>query len=400
MKQLSQQFSQKEVEAIRAQFPLLSSYPNLAYLDNAATAQKPESVLRSMDDFYRTSYANVHRGAYDLSERASAAYEGAREDVARFLNVFIKEIVFTSSATAAINLVALATNLQPGDRIALSEMEHHSNIVPWYLLAERSGAKLDWIRVRTDGELVEDSLLGVLSREPRILALTHVSNVTGVRNKIEKIVPLAKNAGATVLIDGTQAAPRLPVRAGEAGEDFYVFSGHKTFGPTGIGVLWGRNLDIDPPVGGGSMISRVRRDHITWAQPPHRFEAGTPPIVEAIGLGAALSWIETLPRERAREHEQALAEKAASGIKDLGGHVLGPGEGIVSFAFPGIHAHDLAEIISRENVAVRAGHHCAEILLDRLGENALVRASFAPYNSPEEVDRLLEGISKSLEIFN
>jgi len=389
----------KETRSIRADFPLLRHLPNLAYLDNAATSQKPESVLQSMDDYYRGYYANVHRGSYHLSEESSAAYEGSREEVARFLKADSKDIVFTSSATAAINLVALATKLHPGDRIALSEMEHHSNIVPWYLLAENCGAELDWIRVRSDGTLDEESLGEVLHREPKVLALTHISNVTGVHNDLQRIVPTAKQFGATVLIDGTQAAPRIALQAGKSGEDFYVFSGHKTFGPTGIGVLWGRNLEeLQPPTGGGSMISRVSKKKITWADSPRRFEAGTPPIAEAIGLGAALRWLEELPRDRILAHERGLAQEAAGAIRERGGRVWS-GEGIVSFALPGIHAHDVAEIIGREDVAVRAGHHCAEILMNRLGERALVRASFAPYNHLDDLQPLLRGIDKSLEIF-
>jgi cysteine desulfurase/selenocysteine lyase len=393
------QLSDPEIAALRRQFPLFQRLPQLAYLDNAATAQTHRSALQAINDYYTNYCANVQRGSYPLAEEASFAYQQARQEVAGFLRAAEEQIVFTSSATAAINLVALATELQPGDKIALSEMEHHSNIVPWYLLAQRSGAEIDWIKVDSQGRLDAQSWQQVIARRPRVLALTQISNVTGVVNPLGELVPEARQAGAVVLIDGTQAAPRLALRAGEHGEDFFVFSGHKTFGPTGVGVLWGRDLPaMEPPLGGGAMISRVSRQRIDWAPAPQRFESGTPPIAAAIGLGAALRWLQNQPRQRFQAHEQDLAQIATERLQQLGAQVWSA-SGIVSFALPGIHAHDAAEIIARQQVAVRAGHHCAEILVRRLGPPALVRASFAPYNSAEQLERLIAGVEQCLEIF-
>ena len=402
------------VDQIRSQFPILSREVHgapLSYLDNSATAQTPECVVEAMSDYYRSSNANVHRGVHTLSEEATALYEGAREAVARLIGADRREVVFTRNATEAVNVAAQSwceANLSEGDRIVLTEMEHHSNIVPWYLAAKRVGARLEWVSIDDDGRLDREAFTRALETAPKAVAITHVSNVLGTLNPIEDLVAEAREAGAMTLIDGAQAVPRVPVAMTAAGADFYVFTGHKLYGPTGIGVLYGRSevLDaLEPFEGGGSMISKVGRDEITWARPPAKFEAGTPMIAEAVGLGRAVEWVEDVGLETIAARERELLDYALPRLSEVPGvRTFGPPpgpdrEGIVSFEIEGIHPHDVSEILDRHGVAVRAGHHCAQVLMDRLGVPALTRASFAAYNTEEEVDRLIEGLVDCRRIF-
>jgi cysteine desulfurase / selenocysteine lyase len=404
----------RSIDEIRAEFPILSRPVHdrpLAYLDNGATAQKPVAVLEALDRFNRRSNANVHRGVHTLSEEATRLYEAARKTVAQHLGADRREVVFTRNVTGAINLVASAwgrANVGAGDRIAITEMEHHSNIVPWYLLARQVGAELDWVPVDGEGRLDLEALGAALERGPKLLAVAHVSNVLGTINPIAEISRMAHDAGALVLVDGAQAAPKLPLEMAETGADFYGFTGHKAYGPTGIGVLWGRGelLDAMPPYeGGGSMIQKVTRDEITWASVPARFEAGTPPIAEAVGLAAAIEWMQDLGMEAIHAHEAELTEYALQRLDEVPGlRVFGPpaGEdrsGIVSFELEGVHPHDVSEILDRHAVAVRAGHHCAQVLMERLGVAATTRASLAVYNTRDEIDRLIDGLLDARRVF-
>lgn len=403
-----------DLARIRADFPILDrriGEEPLAYLDNSATAQTPTQVIGAMDDYYREHNANVHRGVHTLSEEATALYEGARETVARFIGAGRREVVFTRNATAAINLAVQSwaeLELGPGDLVALTEMEHHSNIVPWYLAARRAGARIEWIAVDDNGRIDLDSYREILSEKPKGVGITHVSNVLGTLNPVAEMVAEARAAGAMTLIDGAQATPRVEVDVNAIGADFYAFTGHKLYGPTGIGVLHGRPemLErIEPFEGGGSMISRVGRERITWAEPPAKFEAGTPMIAEAVGLGRAIEWIEATGIEVIAGQEKALLEYALPGLSEVPGiRLFGPRgsadrEGIISFELDGVHPHDVSEILDRHGVAVRAGHHCAQILMDRLEVPALTRASFAVYNSTDEVDRLVDGLLDCRRVF-
>ena len=405
----------RSVEEIRSEFPILGRDVNgvpLAYLDNSATAQKPAAVIDSISEFLRNHNANVHRGVHTLSEEATALYEGARGKVAGLIGAEARDVVFTRNATEAINVAAQAWgegNLQSGDLVVLTEMEHHSNIVPWYLAARRAGADLEWVPVDDQGRLDREAFSKAMEKGPRAVAVTHVSNVLGTRNPVEELVAEARQAGALTLVDGTQAAPRIPVDVDAIGADFYAITGHKLYGPTGVGVLHGRRevLDgLEPFEGGGSMISKVGKDGITWASPPARFEAGTPMIAEAVGLGAAVDWVEELGVEAIGAHEKAVGSYSLERLGEVEGlTVFGPPEGddreaIVSFDFEGIHPHDVAQILDRHGVAVRAGHHCNQVLMERLGVPALTRASFAVYNTPEEVDRLVEGLEDCRRIFS
>lgn len=403
----------RSIEEIRSEFPILERDVNgvpLAYLDNSATAQTPVQVIEAMDDYYRTYNANVHRGVHTLSEEATALYEGARDTVARFIGADRRDVIFTHNATAAINLAVQSwaeLELGEGDLVALTEMEHHSNIVPWYLAARRAGATIEWISIDDDGRLDMDSFREVLARGPKGVGLTHVSNVLGTLNPVADLVSEARAAGAMTLVDGAQAVPRVPVDVAAIGADFYAFTGHKLYGPTGIGVLHGRRemLErIEPFEGGGSMISRVGRERITWAEPPAKFEAGTPMIAEAVGLGRSVEWIQETGLEVIAGQERALLDYALPRLSEvpeitLYGPTGGDREGIVSFELEGVHPHDVAEILDRHGIAVRAGHHCAQILMDRLGVPALTRASFAVYNSPGEVDRLVDGLLDCRRVF-
>jgi cysteine desulfurase / selenocysteine lyase len=404
----------RSVEEIRAEFPILSRRVNgnrIAYLDSGATAQKPEAVIEALDRFWREENANVHRGVYTLSEQATALYERARHTVARHLAAEPREVIFTRNATEAINLVANSwgrANLGPGDRILVTELEHHSNIVPWYLIARERGAELDWAPVTDDGHLDLDAFRALLERGPKLVAVAHVSNVLGTVNPVAEIARIAHDAGAVVLVDGAQAAPKMALDAGEIGADFYAFTGHKAYGPTGIGVLHGRRELLEgmgPFLGGGSMIRQVRRDEITWADLPARFEAGTPPIAEAIGLAAALEWLEGLGLDAVHARDAELATHALERLADVPGlRIFGPPAGrdrggIVSFELEGIHAHDVSEILDRHAVCVRAGHHCAQVLMERLGVPATTRASFGVYSTEEEIGRLVDALHDARRVF-
>ena len=405
----------RSVEEIRAEFPILEREVNgapVAYLDNGATSQKPLAVLDELDRFWREHNANVHRGVHTLSEEATSLYEGARETAATHIGASAREIVFTRNATEALNLVAYSWgrfNVGAGDRILLTEMEHHSNIVPWYLLAQEVGAELDFAPIDDDGRLDMEAFAKLLERGPKLVSVAHVSNVLGTINPVAEIARMAHDAGAVVVVDGAQAAPKLPLDMAALGADFYAFTGHKVYGPTGIGVLFGRRelLEAMPPfIGGGSMIKKVGREKITWADPPTRFEGGTPPIAEAVGLGAAIRWVEALGIEAIHDAETELTGYALEKLAGIEGlTVFGPPAGddrggILSFVLEGVHGHDVAEILDRHGVAVRAGHHCAQILMERLGVPATTRASLAVYNTREEIDRLITGLDDVKEIFN
>jgi cysteine desulfurase / selenocysteine lyase len=404
----------RPIEEIRDEFPILSRRVHgleMAYLDNGATAQKPLAVIEALDRYWRHENANVHRGVYTLSEEATALYERARHTVARHIGAEPREVIFTGNATAAINLVANSwgrANLGPGDRILLTDFEHHSNIVPWYLIARERGAELDWAPLTDEGRLDLDALRSLLERGPKLVAVAHVSNVLGTINPVVEISRLAHDAGALVLVDGAQAAPKLELDVGEIGADFYAFTGHKAYGPTGIGVLRGRRDLLEamgPFMGGGSMIRTVRRDEITWADLPARFEAGTPPIGEAIGLAAAIEWLDGLGLDSVHARDSELATYALRQLSEVPGlRIFGPpaGEdrgGIVSFELEGIHPHDVSEILDRHAVCVRAGHHCAQVLMERLGVAATTRASFGVYNTHEEIDRLVAALHDARRVF-
>ena len=398
--------------AVRAEFPILSRTVNgrpLVYLDNAASAQKPRAVIDTLTAAMEGSYANVHRGLHTLANETTEAFEAARETVARFLNAErADDIVWTKGGTEAINLVAagIGQAIQPGDEIIVSEMEHHSNIVPWHMLRERKGAVLKWAPVRNDGALDMEAFAALLGPKTRVVAISHMSNVLGTINPVAEIVRLAHAAGARVLIDGCQGAVHAAPDVRAIGADWYVLTGHKLFGPTGIGALQGtaEALDSLPPYqGGGEMIETVTKDRVTYAPPPHRFEAGTPPILEAIGLGAALEWLMRFDRAAVAEHERRLYAHARGRLAEVEGlRVLGeaPGKGaILTFTLDGIHAHDIAQVMDRYGVAVRAGLHCCEPLAQRFGVTSSTRASFALYNTLEDADAFVDALVKAREFF-
>jgi len=401
-------------EVVRADFPILGRRINgkpMVYLDSAATSQKPAAVIDVMDDYYRRYNANPHRGVYTISEEATAAYEGARQRVARFINAGSpKEVIFTRNTTEAINLVRFSwgrANIGVGDGILLTEMEHHSNLVPWQLLASEVSARLEFLCIDDDGLLQLDALERQLDGI-RLLAITHQSNTLGTINPIKAITDAAHRAGALVLVDGAQAVPHMPVDVQDLGVDFYAFSGHKMCGPTGIGVLWARRalLEAMPPfLGGGDMIKRVKLTEATWNDLPWKFEAGTPSVAEGIGLGAAVDYLTQFGMDAVRAHERTLVGYAMEKLQDVPGiTVYGPRDpevhgGAISFTLPDIHPHDLATLVDREGIAVRAGHHCTQPLMDRLGVAATTRASFYVYNRPDEVDQLVDGIQKAQKVF-
>jgi cysteine desulfurase/selenocysteine lyase len=402
------------VREVRGQFPLLARKQDgrpLAYLDNGATSQKPVAVIEALDRYWREQNANVHRGVYRLSEEATELYERAREVLAARLGAGRREVVFVRNATEALNLVAYSwgrANVRAGDRILLTEMEHHSNIVPWYQLAAEKGAKLDWAPVTDAGRLDLESLGALLERGPRVVAVAHVSNVLGTINPISEIARMAHDAGALLVVDGAQAGPKLPLDMLELGADFYALTSHKMYGPTGIGALYGRRelLEEMPPfIGGGSMIRHVRRDEITWAQVPAKFEGGTPAIGEAVGYAAAVEWLDAVGLEAAHAHEAEVTRYALERLAEVPGlRLFGPPPGgdragIVSFDLQGVHPHDVSEILDRHAVCVRAGHHCAQVLMDRLGVPATTRASFAVYNTCEEVDRMVDALQDVRRVF-
>ena len=401
------------LEGVAEQFPILArrigEHP-LTYLDSAATAQKPRAVLEAMDDQYRLHNANIHRGVYALAAESTAAFEGAREIVAARIGATAPETIFTRNATEAINLVAYSwgrANVGEGDRILVTQMEHHSNIVPWQILAQERGAHLDWAPVDDAGMLDLDALDELLDREPRLLAVAHVSNVLGTVNPIADIAARAHARGTLVMVDGAQAMPHSAPRMGDLGADFYAFTGHKLYGPTGIGVLYGRRAlleEMPPFLGGGDMIKTVDFQESTWNDLPWKFEAGTSPFTEAVGLAAAVRWLDALGLERVRAHEADVVGYALDRLAEVPGlHVFGPPRehrgAAISFALSGIHPHDVAEILGREGVCVRAGHHCAQPLMRRLGVPATTRASFGVHNTRADVDRLMEGLDRVREVF-
>ncbi|MGC8536393.1 MAG: cysteine desulfurase [Rhizomicrobium sp.] len=401
-----------EVDRIRQDFPILAREvygKPLVYLDNAASAQKPLVVLERMTSFASREFANVHRGVHFLSALATDAYEGARACVRTFLNAGDSaEIVFTKGGTEAINLVAasfIAPNLKPGDEIVLTVMEHHSNIVPWHLLRERHGAVLKWVDVGDDGSLDLDALDAAIGPRTRLLAITQMSNVLGTITPLEEIVKRAHAKGVPVLADGCQGAVHEWVDVQAWDIDFYVITGHKLYGPTGIGALYAKAAHLErmrPYQGGGEMIREVTRDKVTYADPPARFEAGTPPIIEAVGLARALEYLSTLDLKAAHEHERALYTQAREAVREFNWlRVIGdaPQKGaILSFECDGMHAHDVATILDRQGVAVRAGHHCAQVLMDRFGTVSTTRASFAFYNTMADVEALVGALAKAREV--
>jgi cysteine desulfurase/selenocysteine lyase len=393
-----------------ADFPVLP-HTGVAYLDSGATSQTPIPVIEAMDAYYREYRASIHRGVYPLAALATEAYETARVKVAEFAGSAPGETVFTRNATEAINLVAYSwgsANVGAGDLIVVTEMEHHSNLVPWQLLRERTGAELAYVPIDDEGLLIEDELDRLLERGPKLLAVAHVSNVLGTVNPIAGVVARAHAAGAVVMVDGAQAAPHLPLDVHALGADFYAWTAHKAYGPTGIGVLHGRRelLEAMPPfLGGGHMIARVERESSRYAEPPAKFEAGTSPIAEAVGLGAAVDYLERFGMEAVWEHSRDVVGYAIERLGGIDGlEIHGPSDlsrrgSVISFALAGIHPHDVAEILGREGVCVRAGHHCAQVLMKRLGVAATTRASFAVHSTHDDVDRLVAGLAKVQEIF-
>lgn len=395
-----------DVASVRRQFPILGEIIDgkpVHYLDNGASAQTPIAVLDAVRKYETTGRANVLRGVHRLAERATEAYEHAREEVAAFLGVQAMEIIFTGGCTAAINLVAYSYGslLKPGDRILLSELEHHSNIVPWQMLRARSGIEIDMIPVTEDGRIDLGHLPRLLTPRTKLVSLAHISNVTGALVDVKMVVDAAKIAGARVMLDGAQRAPHGPIDLPSLGVDFYVLAGHKAYGPNGIGVLWARPelQEVMPPFhGGGSMIGRVTFAETTWARPPRRFEAGTPPIGPAIGLGAACHWMRGLDWSGAHDHEMALVQRVMDGLQQIdGARLFGPASlqnryPVVSFTLDGVHPHDVAQTLDSFGVAVRAGHHCAQPLMDRFDLDGTTRVSIAPYNDNSDIDALLAGV--------
>ncbi len=400
---------------VRADFPILSREIDgrpIVYLDSAATSQKPNAVIDAIVDYYREHNAPIHRSVYRLAEEATEAFEGARTRIAAFAGGEPSTTIFTANATEAINLVAYAwgrEHVGAGDVLLITEMEHHSNIVPWQMLAQESGAELRYLDVSDDGRLSLAQLDDELATgRVKLAAFGHISNVLGTINPVAEMAARVRAAGAVSLVDGTQAMPQLPVDVGAIGADFYAWTGHKALGPTGIGVLHGRRELLEamrPFIAGGHMIKSVERDHSTWNDLPWKFEAGTSMIAEAVGLGAAIDYLSVLGMENVRAHERELTEYALERLDELPSlRVVGPPGtehrgGVISFAVDGVHPHDVADLVGRENVCVRAGHHCAQPLMRRLGMPATARASFGPYNTPEDVDALIEALAGAREIF-
>ena len=395
--------------ALRADFPVFDrphrSGRPLAFLDSAASAPKPRVVIEAIADAYAHHYANVHRGIYELSEDATARFEGARHALARFIGApSDREVVFVRNATEAINLVAFSwgrTNLRAGDLILSTQMEHHANLVPWQQLAEATGASLEYVRITDDGRLDLDDLRERLARGPRLVAFSHVSNALGTINAVADVVAMARDAGAVTLLDAAQSVPHMPVDVAALGVDFAALSGHKMLGPSGIGALWGRRelLDAMPPfMTGGSMITRVTLEGTEWNEVPWKFEAGTPAIAEAAGLAAAIGYLEDIGMANVRAHERMLFERAWSALDEVGGvRRLGPDDpdehaGVISFVIDGVHPHDVATIFDAEAIAVRAGHHCAQPVMQRYDLPATTRASFYVYNDLDDVERLADAI--------
>ena len=392
---------------VAGQFPVLAREVNghpLTYLDSSATSQTPQSVIDAMTSYYTDHRASIHRGVYPLAVEATDLFEGARQRIADWLGSTVEETIFTANATAAINLVAYTwgrENIGAGDLVVLTEMEHHSNIVPWQIVAQERGARIAWAPVTDDGHLDLAALDELLAQGPKLVAVAHVSNVVGTINPVADIVRRGRAVGAVTVIDGSQAVPQIPVDLREIDADFYAWTGHKAYGPTGIGVLHGRRelLEEMPPfIGGGHMIRTVGEDSSTWTDLPWKFEAGTSQIAAAIGLGAAVDWIRALGIERIRAHEQELVAYALPLLAEIPGlEIHGPADAaergaLISFAVEGAHPHDVGEILGSRGICVRAGHHCAQPLMRRLGVNATARASFAVHNSTADVDRLIAGV--------
>jgi cysteine desulfurase/selenocysteine lyase len=402
-----------DVEQVRADFPLLQREVNgrpLVYLDNAATSQKPRAVLEALQQFYATGNANIHRGVYKLSEEATAAYEDARRRLQRFVNAADgREIIFVRGATEAINLVAQSYGrevLAPGDEILLSQMEHHSNIVPWQIVAEATGARIRVIPMSDDGELSLEEFGSMLSPRTKLVGVVHISNSLGTVNPVKEMVALARERDVPVLVDGAQAAPHIPIDVQDLDCDFYAVSGHKMFGPTGIGILYGKAelLSAMPPYQtGGEMIRSVCFDKTTYAPLPAKFEAGTPNIAGAIGLGATVEYLSGLPWDAIHAHEMDLLSYATESLGAIPGlHILGCARekaSVISFVLDGVHAHDVGTIVDQEGVAIRTGHHCTQPVMERLGVPATARASFAFYNTRDEVDALVRAVHKVREVF-
>lgn len=403
-----------DVQTVRADFPILQRQVGgnpLIYLDNAATSQKPRSVINTLVHYYEHTNANVHRGLHTLAEEATEAYESARVKVARFIGAEPESVVFTRNTTEAINLVAYAwglANLKQGDWIVLSEMEHHSNIVPWQLIARITGAKLHYVPFTPEGELDMEALDRALQREPKLVAITHVSNVLGTINPVEEITRKAHAVGAKVLIDGAQAVPHKPVNVAQIGCDFYAFSGHKMLAPTGIGALYARRelLEEMPPfLGGGSMIRRVTQEYSTWADIPTKFEAGTPNIADGIAFGAAVDYLQHVGIEAIQRHEQQLTAEALRLLEAEEDIVMyGPRDpqrrcGLVSFNFKHVHPHDVAQILDQRGIAIRAGHHCCQLIMRRLDVTATARVSFYLYNTIEEVHAFWKALDDVRKVF-
>jgi cysteine desulfurase / selenocysteine lyase len=401
---------------VRADFPILAREIDgraLVYLDSAATSQKPAAVLDAMDDYYRRHNANVHRGVYRLAQEATDLFEGARERVAAFAGGETATTIFTRNATEAINLVAYAwgrEHVGVGDVVLITEMEHHSNIVPWQLLCRETGAELRYLDVGDDGTLSLDQLDAELANgRVKLAAFAHISNVLGTINPVADMAARARAAGAISLVDGSQGVPQLPVDVGAVGADFYAWTGHKALGPTGIGVLHGRRSVLEamrPFLGGGDMIRTVDFQESTWNELPWKFEAGTSMIAEAVGLGAAVDYLAGLGMDRVRAHERELTRYALERIAELEGvHAIGPRAaddrgGVISFELSGVHPHDVAELLDRDNVCIRAGHHCAMPLMRRLGVSATARASFGPYNSVADIEALAASLARARDVFD
>jgi cysteine desulfurase / selenocysteine lyase len=402
-----------DVERVRKDFPILERKVNgrpLVYLDNAASSQKPRAVLDAMERYYTTSHANVHRGVHTLSVEATEAYEGARAKLARFVGAAsVREIVFVRGTTEAINLVAQAhvrPRVGPGDEILISYLEHHSNIVPWQMVCEQTGAKLEVAAIDDAGDIDLDDYQRKLGPRTRFVALSHVSNALGTINPVERMIALARERGVAVLLDGAQAVPHLAVDVQALGCDFYAFSGHKMYGPTGIGVLWGRLDRLEetgPWQGGGEMILSVRFDETRYNKVPAKFEAGTPAIAGAVGLGAAADYLRGLGLADVAAYEHELLAFATERVREIPGvRLVGTARhkaGVLSFVMDGIHPHDVGTILDQEGVAVRAGHHCAQPVMERYGIAATTRASFAIYNTRDEIERLVAGLRRVREIF-
>ncbi|MGC8628914.1 MAG: aminotransferase class V-fold PLP-dependent enzyme [Candidatus Micrarchaeia archaeon] len=407
-----------DVDLIRQDFPILSTKMNgkpLAYLDNAATSQKPVEVIDAINEYYKTYNANIHRGIYKISEEATEAYIKSKEKVAKFINAgSYRQIIYYRSTTEAINILARSwgeQNLEKGDHVLLSEMEHHSNLVPWLMLAKRKGIVIDYIKLKDKKTLDEESLKEKLELKPKLVAFTHVSNVLGTINEAKHIIELAHKAGATTLLDAAQSAPHLPLDVSELDCDFMAFSAHKMLGPAGIGVLYGKEdllEKMEPVLGGGDMIRSVEFYSCTWNELPWKFEAGTQNIEGAIGFGAAIDYLQKIGMDKIRAHEKELTRYALERLEEENVEVFGPEKddlqhkaGVISFAVKGIHAHDMAQVFDSEGIAIRSGHHCAMPLVNEvLGEVAVARMSFYLYNKKDEVDRAIEAIKKARKLFN